>query len=141
MQDRHKERRKFIRHPSEMAIEYQESSGGNNGVTNLNNIGWGGLSFRSLVQVDVGIMLNIKIPIHNTNFSFDGQVVWCKPAEQQFDVGVQFINADDNHKTRMVEQVCYIEQYKQTVLKKEGRNLTSKEAAVEWIQKYSENFP
>ena len=41
----------------------------------------------------------------------------------------------------MVEQICHIEQYRREVLKKEGRRLSSEEAASEWIVKYASDFP
>jgi hypothetical protein len=36
----------------------------------------------------------------------------------------------------MVEQICFIEHYKNEVLETEGRALTSEQAAAEWIEKY-----
>ena len=41
----------------------------------------------------------------------------------------------------MVEQVCYIESYKKVVYETEGRQLTTEEAAMEWIRKYASQFP
>jgi hypothetical protein len=41
----------------------------------------------------------------------------------------------------MVEQVCYIENYKKMVYQTEGRQLTTEEAAMEWIGKYASQFP
>ncbi len=41
----------------------------------------------------------------------------------------------------MIEQVCYIEQYRKEVLKKEGRKLSGEEAAMEWVEKYAKDSP
>jgi phage tail tape-measure protein len=41
----------------------------------------------------------------------------------------------------MVEQLCYIEQYKQMVKTLEDRNISGEEAAMEWIEKYAGEFP
>jgi hypothetical protein len=41
----------------------------------------------------------------------------------------------------MVEQVCHIEHYRNEVLALEGRRLSTKQAAEEWIKKYSASFP
>jgi hypothetical protein len=41
----------------------------------------------------------------------------------------------------MIEQICHIEHYRQEVLRVEGRKLSSKEAASEWISKYARDFP
>jgi hypothetical protein len=41
----------------------------------------------------------------------------------------------------MIEQICYIEEYKKDVLESEGRILTGREAAIEWIAKHADSFP
>ena len=58
-----------------------------------------------------------------------------------FELGVEFLNADDAFRARMVEQVCYIENYKLTVFREEGRRLSLEEAAREWISKFASDFP
>ena len=42
---------------------------------------------------------------------------------------------------RMVEQICHIEDYRQSVCRVEGRRLSAEEAAVEWIAQYAAQFP
>ena len=42
---------------------------------------------------------------------------------------------------RMIEQVCHIEQYRQQVSKKEGRELSRDGAALEWITQHAALFP
>jgi hypothetical protein len=42
---------------------------------------------------------------------------------------------------RMIEQLCYIDHYKQSVELNEGRTLTGEEAAMEWIEKFAGKFP
>jgi hypothetical protein len=41
----------------------------------------------------------------------------------------------------MVQQVCSIENYRREVQQREGRALTTQEAASEWIAKYAGRFP
>jgi hypothetical protein len=41
----------------------------------------------------------------------------------------------------MVEQVCHIEQYKRSAKDNEGRELTSEQAATEWIARHAADFP
>ena len=74
-------------------------------------------------------------------FQAMGRVSWCRPEGNGFEIGIEFLNKDDMFSARMVEQVCHIEEYKQEVLLKEGRNLSSEEAALEWIKKYAKDFP
>jgi hypothetical protein len=42
---------------------------------------------------------------------------------------------------RVVEQVCYIEHYRQGTLRTQGRALSSEQAAQEWIGGYAAGFP
>jgi hypothetical protein len=74
-------------------------------------------------------------------FQAAGRVSWCRSEGNQYEVGIEFLDKDDMFRTRMVEQICHIEQYRQEVLKKEGRKLSSKGAAQEWIQKFAPQFP
>ena len=44
-------------------------------------------------------------------------------------------------KARMIEQICYIENYRHAAKSDEDRTLTFEEAAMEWIDKYAADFP
>ena len=68
-------------------------------------------------------------------------IIWCQKTTDHFVIGAKFLDKDDMFKARMVEQVCYIEHYKKEVLRKEGRSLSTEEAAQEWIKKYAKDFP
>ena len=41
----------------------------------------------------------------------------------------------------MIEQVCYIENYRRKVKEEQGRELDSKQAAMEWIARNASDFP
>ena len=56
-------------------------------------------------------------------------------------MGVKFTEEETAYAVRMVEQLCYIEHYRQNVLQSEGRELSGEEAALEWIEKFAGNFP
>jgi hypothetical protein len=53
---------------------------------------------------------------------------------------VQFIDADEAYRTRMVEQVSHIEEYRRSVERLEGRELSAEEAAFEWIHRFAAHF-
>jgi hypothetical protein len=55
--------------------------------------------------------------------------------------GVSFYSKNDAFRMRMLEQICHIEVYRKAVLANEGRELTSEEAAAEWIACYAASFP
>ena len=56
-------------------------------------------------------------------------------------VGAQFLAGQDAFRVRMVEQICYIRAYRRQVLAEEGRRLTPREAALEWVTRHAASFP
>lgn len=134
--------RKYIRHPSDIPIEVHSRKGnGSKSTDNLVNVSLGGLSFHSAEKQELGKLINITISLVEPPFETTGQVMWCKPSEGEFEIGVKLLDVNDAYRTRMVEQVCHIEHYKRRVFTEEGRVLSGQEAAMEWIQKYAKTFP
>jgi len=138
--------RKYIRHPSNININFKFNDDVKFKKKYLNNVSHGGLCFSTDIYIKPGSKIHIQIKIHTPPFHADGLVAWCKKKDitssnNHYDVGIQFIDAKTEFAIRMVEQVCYIEKYKRDVLEKEGRKLTGEEAAVEWIKKYAKKFP
>ena len=133
--------RQYIRHPTDIPLEYHLVDIVAHEKNFLKNISEGGLSFQSTVCIEPGAMIHITIPLRDPVFETEGIVVWCRESEGQFEVGVQFKDPSSEFRVRMIEQVCQIEHYKTEILNKEGRKLTSAEAAREWIAKYAQHFP
>lgn len=131
--------RRFIRHPSGFPISY--SLGTQNQKQSLRDVSCGGLCFTSDCPIQRGETVHVSIPVESPGFEADGVVAWCKPEEDHFTVGVEFDSDSTAFTLRMVEQVCHIEHYRAQVLRIEGRNLNSEEAAQEWIEKYASDFP
>jgi len=133
--------RKFIRHPSDIPIEFSIEELAVNDREYLKDISFGGLSFRSKTAVGEGAVILIKIPFLKPEFQSRAIVKWCREHGDAYDVGVAFDDQEAAFKARMVEQICYIEHYKREVYEKEGRILTGEEAAIEWIKRYAASFP
>ncbi|MCK4906982.1 MAG: PilZ domain-containing protein [Spirochaetes bacterium] len=133
--------RNFIRHPVDIPIKYYLGDIVDTKHEYLNNISEGGISFRSNIEIPIGTLIAIQIPIVKPVFTTEGIVVWCAPGDNHFDIGVEFTSLNNEFRARMVEQICYIEHYKKEVLQNEGRHLTTEDAAVEWIKKYAKDFP
>ena len=134
--------RQFIRHPVRIPIEV--SAPGQvflNQEHHSSDLGSGGLAFLSRNDIAPGTFIQIKIAHVEPEFESEAEVVWCRKRAHGAELGVRFLNREDAFRARMVEQVCHIENYKQKVNHKEGRNITSQEAAVEWISKYAADFP
>lgn len=148
--------RHFIRHPSGIPIEIQISRATSElakkpGIfleakdleakEKLNDISYGGLSFSSEKPMETGDTLTVKISISHPAFKAQGTVSWCKPRGNQYLIGIKFLDQGDAFMARMVEQICHIEHYRHETHEKEGRDLSSEEAALEWISKYARDFP
>lgn len=74
-------------------------------------------------------------------FEARGEVVWCRRVDACYELGIQFSSEADAFAARMVEQLCYIERYRNEVLAREGRVIDSQTAASEWISKFAASFP
>jgi len=133
--------RQFIRHPSDLPIEYTIGDLEAPEKENLNNISQGGLRFCVSNKIKPGSSIHIRIPIRTPAFEAKGVVVWCHNYNDRYEVGVKFADETTEFNIRMIEQVCYIEQYRKEILKKEGRKLSGEEAAMEWVEKYAKDFP
>ena len=99
------------------------------------------MTFESDHNLDVGSIIRINIPYVNPTFETESRVVWCKKKESFYEAGVEFLEIDDAFKARLVEQICYIEHYRKEILEVEGREMSSEEAANEWIGKFAATFP
>lgn len=131
--------RTFIRHPTSIPI--QVCAGGDESArVRVRNLSAGGLCFITDKPVKVGTRVEFDIPITSPDYHGSGVIVWRREqGPDSYEVGVRFTSDDEFFRTRMVEQVCQIEDYRQRLALK-GRNLTSEEAALEWIARYSANF-
>lgn len=133
--------REFIRHPSNIPIECRVAEREPHRRARLKNVSEGGLCFQSGQALRRGTRIQITIPVREPAFETTGTIAWCRRVNGHYDVGVQFADANTEFSVRMVEQICRIHQYQKDVLEKEGRELSSAEAALEWVAKYAKDFP
>ncbi|WP_062154438.1 PilZ domain-containing protein [Beggiatoa leptomitoformis] len=133
--------RKFIRHPTDIPIEvWNENAPIKCEQEPLSNVSLGGLAFKAKHFFPMGTTLRVRVPHVIPPFETVGRVVWCREQPKYYDVGVEFICQEDAFQTRMVEQVCQIERYR-NMLEKQGRHLSTQDAAMEWIELYGSSFP
>jgi len=133
--------REFIRHPISIPLEVKVSDQAEVESEYLNNVSLGGLSFHSRKRIAMGTRINIRIPLLGERIQVSGRVVWCHKQSSAYEVGVVFQDREEAFRTRMIEQICHIEEYKNEVWERERRQLTSEQAAAEWIKKYADTFP
>jgi hypothetical protein len=139
--ERYNPRRTFIRHTAGVPLEVTCVPGSPASTLQSVNVSTGGLSFVSDEHHALGAIIQVRIPTVDPPFEARARVVWIKPEGDGYCVGVEFLDANDAFRSRMVEQVCAIEQYRGEVLENEGRELTQQEAAAEWIGRFAGRFP
>jgi hypothetical protein len=134
--------RQFIRHPIDMPVEIGMHEICGQSALQAHDISLGGLALHSEQALHPGTRVRIRIAHVEPPFEAPAQVAWCQAnLEEGFELGVTFLDADDAFLARMVEQVCHIEDYRRSVQRTEGRNLSAEEAATEWIDRYAAQFP
>lgn len=133
--------RSYLRHPSDIPIDILPAEVDAGDTRALHNVSHGGLSFSAAQSYALGEVVRLRISLVSPAFEALGKVVWCHGGEGHYIVGVEFLDEMDLFRARMVEQICHIEHYKKTLREDQGRQLTSQEAALEWISKFAGDFP
>jgi hypothetical protein len=137
--------RKYIRHPADVPIQvttsWEDEENEESLDQTITNVSLGGLAFVSPRPLEVLERVQVCIPILERDNHLVGNVVWCEKSSAGYEIGIEFEKSRDVFRLRMIEQICHIEHYRKEVLRVEGRKLSGKEAASEWISKYARDFP
>jgi len=137
--------RKFIRHPVDVPIQvttsWEDDEDDESLDQTITNVSLGGLAFVSAKSFEVLERVQVCIPALDRDNRLVGNVVWCEKSVAGYEIGIEFEKSRDVFRLRMIEQICHIEHYRKEVLRVEGRELSSKEAASEWIARYASDFP
>jgi PilZ domain len=132
--------RQFIRHPVNIPIEIHERDSGEGLRAESSNVSRGGLALQCDRAMTPGTIAHLRIDCVTPRFEASARVAWCLPSDCGYELGVEFMVPEDALRARMVEQVCYIENYRRRVQDTEQRAMTANEAAHEWIEKYGSRF-
>ncbi len=137
--------REFIRHPSDVPIqvslEWVEEDCDDSGDQTITNVSLGGLAFVSEQSLEKMQRVRVSIPVLDQENHLVGNVVWCEKSKKGYEIGIEFERSRDIFRLRMIEQICHIEHYRKEVERIQGRELSSQEAAKEWISRYAGDFP
>jgi hypothetical protein len=131
--------RRYVRHPSSIPIELSVERQQRCAPTQMNNVGAGGIACSVPAPLPVGSAVQLRVPLIWPDYKGCGVVVWCREVGRAFEVGIEF-DAEEAFKSKMVEQLCQIEQYRQQVLSDQGRALDGEQAAREWISQNAGQF-
>ena len=136
-----KDTREYLRHTVDVPLEVSTVPSAPRATRQGVNLSYGGLSFLMEECLDTGSIIHLRIPTIDPPFDANARVVWCRPEGEAWLVGVEFLDSTHAFQSRMVQQVCSIENYRKEVKQNEGRDLTPQEAAAEWITKFAGRFP
>ncbi len=135
------ESRHVIRHPLEIPIEVQPLGAQALDCLPVHNASLAELAFNFPRRVNVGEVIIIRIPSVNEGAEICGKVIWLAKSAGGYVIGVSFYSENEAFRMRMLEQICHIESYRKAALTSEGRELSSEDAAAEWIACNAASFP
>lgn len=131
----------IIRHPVEIPLQVKTMAGDFCNQPDYKHAGCVELAFHFPMMISVGALLSVCIPSINEQEEIHGQVTWLAHSAHGFVIGMSFQNEREAFRMRMLEQLCYIEDYRQHILTHEGRSLSQQQAASEWIDRHAAAFP
>ncbi|MEH6444178.1 MAG: hypothetical protein V7784_09785 [Oceanospirillaceae bacterium] len=132
----------FIHHPSEVPVKLVVSDN-QFPLFCIDESSSTGVYIHTNARYSVNSCVEVEINVQSPAFFAKGYICSSEPVKEGigYETGVVFDCPDTAFAVRMIEQVCYIEQYRQKVSVSEGRELTIDSAAVEWITQHAANFP
>ncbi len=133
------DKRQHTRYPAVLPVAFTLAEVVASESAYLSNISTGGVSFNSMVALELGTVLMLHFPVSKPVFRTPGRVVWCRKMAFQYGIGVEFIDADESFRERMVEVVRRIEEYRQEALRT-GRTVSGQDATLEWIALFGAEF-
>jgi hypothetical protein len=133
--------RKFLRHPSDMPVQLVLRKQACIPRQRLNNISLGGVACNSSRGFRRGTSVELRIPLLGDQACYPGVVAWCRRQENDYLVGIAFIDEDTLFRARMVEQVCQIQHYRQQLEDESGQPMAIEQCAQDWIAKHAAEFP
>ncbi len=131
--------RKHVRHvtgvPVEVRVEYNS-----NLSDSINNISHGGLSFIADDKLELDEVIKVGCPLLKQESSLSGKVVWCKKSAAGYEIGLEFSDAEEVERLKVVEHICQIESFRSEIEKTEGRKLSGEQATREWVSRFAGDF-
>jgi len=100
------------------------------------------MAFMSADHYEAGDIVQVNYPSVENEDSLKGEIVWSRPqGERGFINGMKFLDEHTHFRARQVEQICHIEAYRKLQRERHDRELTHRQAAAEWIERFADKFP
>lgn len=101
-----------------------------------------GLLFHSEKYLKPGTAIEATVTLNKRLEKIRGRVVMVRDREDYYEIGLWLGHQEDASRARIVEQICYIEEYIREKKFREGPFVLNRDrAAEEWISKYSAGVP
>ncbi|HEY5717061.1 MAG TPA: hypothetical protein VIS52_01120, partial [Motiliproteus sp.] len=88
-----------------------------------------------------GNWVQVEIAAQNAQVRATALVLACRLNDYDYSFELAIPDPEQAFQVRMVEQLCYINRYREQVLRLEGRDLDPNQAAAEWISRFAARFP
>jgi len=138
-----RERRRFVRHPMCYPLEFEYAPRKLWERSQTVDISQGGLLFLSRRQLRPGRIIILKLPLQNKLFKVRAKVVHVKQDKENprlYNVGVSFYRRSDAFGVKLVEQIYLMDEYRAMRSLELGREVSFKEASLEWVKRYAKKF-
>ena len=107
------------------------------------DISRGGLLFLSRRHLTPGRTIILKLPLKNRLFKVRARVVHVQHDKEDpdlFSIGVSFLKYSDAFEVKLVEQIYLMDEYRSMRTLQLGRDVSFREASLEWVKSYSKKF-
>ncbi len=103
----------------------------------------GGLNFAWPKKIAKGTILDITIPVKEKFFELRGRVVFSREDRKSahFHTGISFTDFPSAFKARLAEEVLQILEFRKTISRELGHEISEEEAASKWVRDFAPSFP
>ncbi len=138
-----KERRKYFRHPIQVPLKLRPAQGGSDPAVRSHDLSLGGLNFIWSQKLSRGTMLDITIPVKEKNFELRAKVTYSREDRKtaHYSTGVTFVDFPSAFKARLAEEVLQILEFRKSISRERGREVSEEEAASQWVREHASHFP
>ena len=138
----HKEKRHFFRHPIHVPIRLRVAENERTYTSSSSDISLGGLNFSWPKKLSKGTLIAITIPVKEKSFDVRARVVYSKEDRRtaHYSTGVSFVDFPSAFKAKLAEEVLQILEYRKSISRELGREVSEEDAAKKWVSEFAEQF-
>lgn len=138
-----KERRNFFRHPIQVPLRLKPTKNAASSNATSQDLSLGGLNFIWPRKLSRGSLLDITIPVKEKLFELRAKVAYSREDRKtaRYFIGVTFVDFPSAFKARLAEEVLEIMEFRKTISRELGHDVSEEEAASQWVRDHAPHFP